>query len=445
MAGYPKLPAGQVCQANICYLCSRKFADAAALSIHEQYSQLHQQNEDRQDEFIKEHKEEVVNNVHRLRQQMLEAMNSPNPVTNSRAGALEAQLRQQLGEFGQVQEALEHRRAARGSDPARLARGAEAAKCPNLRPLHRELKVGHLTIELGAACWQGGKETNEDRFALDLELLSSDGLAVPGILVLDGHSGSRCVDHLADRLPGLLQTALAKKPNLTDENLRDAVLEACAFVDEEFLVWARQQEAMDGSTLLLALIYALPGGQYRLLIANVGDSRAVLCRGAPPEKEAAPLQAFRLSEDQKPNRPDEKQRIEAMGGVVDLYGVWRVFCPSQVFFGGRNIPRWGLAVSRAFGDLLLKEPHKYGCSQVLGGLVIAEPEIRVVELDPFLDRFLILACDGVWDVLQDGDAAAVCAGAAGVELASHSLVRHAFAAGSGDNLTAVVMAWRSCD
>ncbi|CAE7240969.1 unnamed protein product [Symbiodinium necroappetens] len=436
-------PAGQMPQ-YVCYLCTRKFADATALSTHEKYSQLHQQNLDRQDELIKQHKEEVMNSVHRLRQQLLEAMNSTNPVTSSRAGALESQLRQQLGEFGQAQEALEHRRAVRGADPARLARGAQAdVKQPQLRPLYRELKVGHLTLELGAACWQGGKETNEDRFALDLELLSADGLPVPGVLVLDGHSGHRCVEHLAERLPKVLQMRLANKPNLTDEHLRDAVLEACALVDDEFLCWARQHEAMDGSTLLLALVYAEQGGAYRLLVANVGDSRAVLCRAAKePSAQQQPLQACRLSEDHKPNRPDEQQRIEALGGVVDLYGVWRVFCPSQVFFGGRAIPRWGLAVSRAFGDLLLKEPQKYGCEQVRGGLVTAEPELRVVELDPAVDRFLVLACDGVWDVLQDSDAAAVCASAAGVELASHSLVRHAFAAGSGDNLTAVVMTWR---
>eukprot|EP00439_Symbiodinium_sp_Y106_P086551 s100_g34.t1 len=186
-------PAGQIPQ-YVCYLCTRKFADATALSTHEtwigavvfiatsmskqrmvqlepeKYSQLHQQNLDRQDELIKQHKEEVMNGVHRLRQQLLEAMNSTNPVASSRAGALESQLRQQLGEFGQAQEALEHRRAVRGADPARLARGAQAdVKQPKLRPLYRELKVGHLMLELGAACWQGGKETNEDRFALDLE------------------------------------------------------------------------------------------------------------------------------------------------------------------------------------------------------------------------------------------------------------------------------------
>ncbi|CAE6925316.1 unnamed protein product [Symbiodinium sp. CCMP2456] len=196
-----------------------------------------------------------------------------------------------------------------------------------------------------------------------------------------------------DMLPKVLQTRLANKPNLTDEHLRDAVLEACALVDEEFLCWARQHEAMDGSTLLLALVYAEPGGAYRLLVANVGDSRAVLCRAAKEPLAPQPLQACRLSEDHKPNRPDEQQRIEALGGVVDLYGVWRVFCPSQVFFGGRAIPRWGLAVSRAFGDLLLKEPQKYGCAQVRGGLVTAEPELRVVELDPAVTgsvRFVVV-------------------------------------------------------
>ena len=40
-------------------------------------------------------------------------------------------------------------------------------------------------------------------------------------------------------------------------------------------------------------------------------------------------------------------------------------------------------------------------TQVLPGqLVSAEPELRLVELDPSLDRFVVLACDGIWDVLQ---------------------------------------------
>eukprot|EP00490_Sorites_sp_Unknown_P012441 CAMPEP_0114693434 /NCGR_PEP_ID=MMETSP0191-20121206/69086_1 /TAXON_ID=126664 /ORGANISM="Sorites sp." /LENGTH=439 /DNA_ID=CAMNT_0001987137 /DNA_START=32 /DNA_END=1348 /DNA_ORIENTATION=- len=431
---------------HICYLCTRKFTDAVALKTHEQYSQLHQQNLDRQDDVIRQHKEEVINGVNRLRQQLHDAVSSSNPVTSSRAGAIESQLRQQLGEFSQAQEAIEYRRA--GSDPAKLVRNAQAgtflkAQAGTFRPMRHEMRCGRLIFEVGAACWQGGKETNEDRFVLDIELLSSDGVSVPGIMVLDGHSGSRCVDHLVDRLPAILQARVASKPELSDEFLREAVVEACAMVDEEFLAWARQQEAMDGSTLLLALIYetASQPGKTRLLVANVGDSRGILCRATSPDATGRQeLQVFRLSEDHKPNRDDERQRIEALGGTVDLHGVWRVICPEQVVFGGRTISRWGLAVSRSFGDLLLKEPYKYGCTKVLPGqLVSAEPELRLVELDPSLDRFVVLACDGIWDVLQDRDAGAVCAGQCGVELAAHSLVKHAFAAGSGDNLTAVVL------
>jgi len=220
------------------------------------------------------------------------------------------------------------------------------------------------------------------------------------------------------------------------------VLEACQRTDSEFLAPARQLEAMDGSTMILGLLYE-EEGKYRLLVANVGDSRAVLCRATDRRGQ---LGALRLSQDQKPDREDEKQRVQAKGGEVGFQGVWRIFLPEPVRFGGRLIPRWGLAVSRSFGDLLLKEPENYGCSKVTpGGLVSADPELHVVDVDPATDRFLVLACDGIWDVLRDEDAVAVCAGQAGAELAAHSLVRHAFAAGSGDNLTALVVSWRDAE
>merc|ERR1719253_577475 len=127
-----------------------------------------------------------------------------------------------------------------------------------------------------------------------------------------------------------------------------------------------------------------------MLICNVGDSRAVLCRSA----QGGRLTAVRLSDDHKPGRADERRRIEAKGGVVDMQGVWRVFTPGPANFGGRSV-LWGLAVSRAFGDLLMKEPHKYGCVGATGELVSAMPEIHTYDLHPTEDRFLILACDGV--------------------------------------------------
>merc|ERR1719221_468987 len=88
----------------------------------------------------------------------------------------------------------------------------------------------------------------------------------------------------------------------------------------------------------------------RLLVACVGDSRAVLCqaRDVPGAGGAQQLVAVPLSVDHKPNRPDEQRRIEAKGGIVDFEGVWRVFIPGPAKFGGNVIARWGLAVSRAF-------------------------------------------------------------------------------------------------
>ena len=78
-----------------------------------------------------------------------------------------------------------------------------------------------------------------------------------------------------------------------------------------------------------------------LYLGHVGDSRAVLFRNG---------ECMQLSNDHKPNIPEERERIEKMGGVVIWAGTWRV--------GGV------LAVSRAFGDRLLKD------------FVVARPDLR---------------------------------------------------------------------
>jgi len=414
------------------------------LARHEVLSELHRVNLDRQDEIVAQHKQEVLAQVHTLRQQLNEVVATSNDLADSRRASLESKLRQLLGELGQAQEILEHSRGQRFADQTRGI----------ARPLRFEARVGNLALEAGVASWQGSKEVQEDRFIINMDLKSPEGHRIVGFAVLDGHSGSLCVDHLVERLPVHLQACLAAKPSLTEDYLRQAVAEACSVTDNEFLDKARRNERMDGSTMILALVYPddsprppRPVGSCRLLIANVGDSRAVLCRSAVgADDTGSQCTALRLSEDHKPSRPDEQQRIRARGGVTDFHGVVRVFMPASVMFGGRVIPRCGLAVSRAFGDVLLKEPERYGCTQVCpGGLVIVEPELHVIDIEPLTDRFLILACDGIWDVFRDEDAIAACAGQAGTELAAHSLVRHAFAAGSGDNISAIVVAWRTAD
>ncbi|KAK0597503.1 hypothetical protein LWI29_025986 [Acer saccharum] len=117
--------------------------------------------------------------------------------------------------------------------------------------------------------------------------------------------------------------------------------------------------ALGGSTAVVAVLTAC-----HIIVANCGDSRAVLCRGG---------RVVPLSRDHKPDRPDELQRIQAAGGrVINLDG-----------------PRVEgiLAMSRAIGDRYLKP------------VVTAEPEISFTERDPE-DECLIIASDGLWDVIS---------------------------------------------
>lgn len=116
-----------------------------------------------------------------------------------------------------------------------------------------------------------------------------------------------------------------------------------------------------GSTAVVAVV-----GPRHLIVANCGDSRAVICRGGA---------AIPLSSDHKPDRPDELERIQAAGGRVIFWDGARVFGV--------------LAMSRAIGDSYLKP------------FVIPDPEVRVLERKDGEDEFLILASDGLWDVVSN--------------------------------------------
>nr|ACR34958.1 unknown [Zea mays] len=116
-----------------------------------------------------------------------------------------------------------------------------------------------------------------------------------------------------------------------------------------------------GSTAVVAVV-----GPRHLVVANCGDSRAVLSSGGA---------TIPLSADHKPDRPDELERIHAAGGRVIFWDGARVFGM--------------LAMSRAIGDSYLKP------------FVISDPEVRVVERKDGEDEFLILASDGLWDVVSN--------------------------------------------
>ncbi|KAG1679125.1 hypothetical protein FOA52_000480 [Chlamydomonas sp. UWO 241] len=183
-----------------------------------------------------------------------------------------------------------------------------------------------------------------------------------------------------------------------------------AFQETDSLVCAADAGA--GSTAVTAVIC-----RSTLWVASVGDSRAVLCRGGA---------AVALTEDHKPEREDEAARVQAAGGRILFNRGARV--------GGV------LAMTRALGD------HHLRCSGV-----VAEPDVSVTARDRVHDEFLLLASDGLWDVMSNQEAVnlasrclerAAARGAkrsAACRVASTVLSRAALERGSRDNVTVAVV------
>lgn len=151
-----------------------------------------------------------------------------------------------------------------------------------------------------------------------------------------------------------------------------------------------------------------------LVVANAGDCRAVLCRRG---------KAIEMSRDHKPLCTKEKKRIEASGGYI-----------YDGYLNGQ------LNITRALGDW-----HMEGMKGGDGGPLSAEPELMSTTLMEE-DEFLIIGCDGIWDVfrsqnavdfarrrLQEHNDPALC---------SKDLVDEALKRKSGDNLAAVVVCFQ---
>ncbi|KAL8521732.1 hypothetical protein ACS0TY_012032 [Phlomoides rotata] len=243
----------------------------------------------------------------------------------------------------------------------------------------------------GYASSPGKRSSMEDFY--DTRIDGVDGEVVGLFGVFDGHGGARAAEYVKHNL----FSNLIRHPKFITDT-RSAIADAYSHTDSEFLKSENNQNRDAGSTASTAILVG-----DRLIVANVGDSRAVICRGG---------NAFAVSRDHKPDQTDERQRIEEAGGFVMWAGTWRV--------GGV------LAVSRAFGDRLLKQ------------YVVADPEIQEEKVDDTLE-FLILASDGLWDVVTNEEAVSMTKPIQDPEEAAKRLMQEAHQRGSGDNITVVVV------
>ncbi|PKA54083.1 putative protein phosphatase 2C 52 [Apostasia shenzhenica] len=246
-------------------------------------------------------------------------------------------------------------------------------------------------LSCGYSSFRGKRASMEDFY--DLKTSKMDGEDVHLFGIFDGHGGSRAAEYLKEHL----FENLMKHPEFIADT-KTAISETYKKTDSDFLDAEKGTFRDDGSTAATAVLV----GQH-LFVANVGDSRAVISKAG---------KAVPLSNDHKPNRSDERKRIEDAGGVVMWAGTWRV--------GGV------LAMSRAFGNRLLKQ------------YVVADPEIQEDEVNNELE-LLVLASDGLWDVVPNEDAISLARTEEEPEAAARKLTEMAFSRGSADNITCIVV------
>ncbi|KAL1545051.1 protein-serine/threonine phosphatase [Salvia divinorum] len=256
----------------------------------------------------------------------------------------------------------------------------------------------------------------EDEFSDDDE---AAGLHYFG--VYDGHGCSHVATKCKERLHQMVKEELLVGEGGNSSNWWKCVMErSFTRMDKEAVAWNEnvatascrcelQTPECDavGSTAVVAVV-----SPCNIVVANCGDSRAVLCRSG---------KAIPLSTDHKPDRPDEMNRIQAAGGRV-------------IFWEGARV-LGVLAMSRAIGDNYLK-PY-----------VSCEPEVTITERS-VEDECLILASDGLWDVVSNDTACGVARmclkGKEGssdkaCNDASMLLTKLALARRSADNVTVLVI------
>ncbi|XP_058740545.1 probable protein phosphatase 2C 34 [Vicia villosa] len=248
---------------------------------------------------------------------------------------------------------------------------------------------------------RGQKGTNQDCCIVWEEFGCQDDMIFCGIF--DGHGpwGHFVAKRVRESMPRSLlcnwQETLAAQSSSSLDNdhvkeipdnkqqkfniWKHSYLKTCASIDQE-LEHCRKFDSFHSGTTALSIVRQ---GE-TIIIANVGDSRAVLATTS--DDDDGSLVAVQLTVDFKPNLPQEAERITQCQGRVfcleDEPGVHRVWLP--------DVESPGLAMSRAFGDYCLKE---YG--------LISVPEVTQRNISS-KDQFVILASDGVWDVISNQEA-----------------------------------------
>ncbi|XP_076902499.1 putative protein phosphatase 2C 47 [Bidens hawaiensis] len=276
--------------------------------------------------------------------------------------------------------------------------------------------VSSTSIRSGSHTDIGLRRLNEDQHIMvdDLSKHLGEtykwGLPSSFYAIFDGHGGAEAASYVKQH---------AMQFFFQDSDLPQSVLDNDLFLKRversHYNAFLQADQALAdecsvrcdcGTTALTVLIV----GKH-VITANAGDCRAVICRNGS---------ATQITQDHRGSTCEEKERCERLGGYFDQDG----------YLNGQ------LGVTRALGDWHMKN------SKVL----TAEPDVRQMVLTDN-DEFMIIACDGIWDVMSNQEAVGIVR----CQLRLHNdpqrcaneLINRALRLDATDNLTAIVVCFSS--
>ena len=258
--------------------------------------------------------------------------------------------------------------------------------------INSKSKGENYDLKYGLCSIKGDRKSMEDSHCslLSLPIEGLENWSFFG--VFDGHGGDEISNYISEELINSILNAdkelfelLSSNNEITsslyENRLIQAITNGFYNIDDEMRK-LRVRTNDPGSTAVACLITPT-----QIYLINLGDSRGFIVSNN---------QIKISTQDHKPEDEIEKERILNAGGQVKFRG--KPYKRKDIYDIKINGMR--LSMSRALGDYLMKcNPDKDRCEQI----VIAKPDIYVYERSIEKDEYLVLACDGIWDVIENDE------------------------------------------